>query len=181
MDSGITAMSTTGKLYANGNRSYVYKVSIQDNSLYGGGYRAGTYGRIYMSKKGSRSLTVPNDTMIYTLYYDNDGEAVSADTFTIIDYLPNRARYVDTLSSSLHTGGNGRIDKHWYLNGGWTASAPATPADKDSVRAIRWDIWPGVGAQDSSNDAAGADKYKTGMDTTPGMDSGWVRFKVRIL
>jgi parallel beta-helix repeat protein len=176
IDSTLAVIGTTGRSYTNNNKSYMYKVSAQDNSFYGGGYRAGSYGRIYVAKDANRTTTIPNDTMTYKLYYDNDGEVASVDTFFVYDYLPPRAKYVDTTASSLHTGGSVRVA--WYmLNSTWRYTPPLVP---DSVAGLRWAILPGIGAQEGSGDAGGADLNKTGIDTTQGADAGVIRFRVRI-
>jgi uncharacterized repeat protein (TIGR01451 family) len=176
----ITIIGTIGKSYPNNNKSYVYKVSAQDNSFYGGGYRSGTYGRIYVAKDADRALTVPNDTVTYKVFYDNDGEVASVDTFFIYDNLPPSAKYVDTTTSNLHTGGSIRVA--WYMLGGaLRLTPPTTQAARDSVAGLRWAILPGIGAQNNDvDDAVGADLNKTGIDTTQGADSGIIRFRVQI-
>jgi uncharacterized repeat protein (TIGR01451 family) len=180
----VVGVASVQQEYDNNGKSYYYKLNVWDmgapagmDSL-GGGYIMACYGRLQLGKRKEVTGTgKPGDTITYTIFYDNDGSEATQDTAIVLDYIPKNAMYLDTLVGGLYTGGNQRV---WWLpkNGTWTLTVPGW---QDSVVALKWQLWPGLGAQSSAGDKTGADSLRgTGVDTTTGTDAGRIKFKVRI-
>jgi uncharacterized repeat protein (TIGR01451 family) len=136
---------------------------------------------------------LPGDTITYTVYYDNDGSAATEDTVNIVDMLPRGVMYLDTVALNLDSAPRSmsdRIDvdyKYGTTGNNWLEDLPGAPGTDgyfdtlNAITGVRFQVWPGIGAQDTVGDA-GADT-KEGLvanGTDQDTDAGFVTFKVRI-
>jgi uncharacterized repeat protein (TIGR01451 family) len=176
----VNVQADTAQAYTNSGVYYYYKVSAVDDTSYGGGYVsvAGALLQVRKDLTLYNGNKAPGDTILYTIYYDNDGEVNTSDTADIVDFIPRFTMFLDTAGYSLNNGAGGINIDYYVKDNGWREDMPTLPTD--SIIAVRWQIISPIQAHSDAGDVTGADSAKTGVDTTQGDDSGWVRFKVRI-
>jgi uncharacterized repeat protein (TIGR01451 family) len=122
----------------------------------------------------------PGDRLLYTMLYDNDGSAPTADTGFYVAYLPIGSALLDTMQT---TAGNGAVIKTSVLyNGSWLNHIPdkTTASGSDSlqrVMALRFAVPPGINPQ--AGTVADSAMSLVADDST-GTDAGMIKFRVRI-
>jgi hypothetical protein len=126
------------------------------------------------------SATAPGDTVVYTIYYDNDGTDTTGDTGFVVAYLPEGTAFLDTLENKPDTARNAwaaGFDIDWRHNGAWLENLPAGADSLYRIEAVRYTIPPGVGDQ-----ASGVNPDQPGpmADDSLDSDAGYVKFRVRI-
>jgi hypothetical protein len=114
----------------------------------------------------------PGDTMVYTVYYDNDGSAPTPDSGFVVAYLPEGAAFMDTLQG---TSGNGNpVTTSVQCYGMWIDHIPITQDSLLRITAMKYAIPPGINAQ------SGGDGTGNLADDSTDVDAGMVKFRVRI-
>jgi uncharacterized repeat protein (TIGR01451 family) len=138
-----------------------------------------------LKKKVNPGGRLPGDTLIYTIYYDNDGSAKTQDTVNIVDMLPFGVMFLDTVGLAMDNGAR-TIGSHilvdYRYGNTWLENKPSSANAFDTLNAItgiRFQVPPGIGI----HTANGVLDTKTSiladgdsLDT----DAGYVTFKVRI-
>jgi hypothetical protein len=141
----------------------------------------------------SSTGSLPGATLVYNIFYENDGSAATEDTVNIVDMLPRGVMYLDTVSCWMDSGithvGSDKVDvDYWYRpDSAWLENLPGTPNTDgyfdtlNAITGVRFQIPAGIGRNDTTDDA--------GTDTKTGIlgdgdsldkDAGYVTFKVRI-
>lgn len=162
---------------------YYFSLFLQDTAGVWDSFSSGTDSaqatggvQLYLRNTVNKSITQPGDTLIYTIYYDNDGLNITTDTVTIQQLLPQYVVYDSgSVSAVYHTSEfNTQIRYSTIANISvlnkdslWAATYP------DSVGGIKWTFNQPVGAHDF-DDTQGI------SDDSGDVDAGFVRFRVLV-